>query len=191
MMLIDADNWLMLIDFDWFWLMLIDADWCWLMLIDAIGCWLILKDVREWHKLERTHIPWLSIFKCKSISSTYPGESVGRDGEGGLWSIPCFMHLLKLCKFLLWRSVWEELGNPQWGWQIHLLRKLILDQWMQFSLFDAQIQFSLFDAQIQLCNEGVLPRATSPQEQGAKCRAEECLQNSLVAANFNWQRRFI
>ena len=118
MMLIDADDWLMLIDSDRCWLILIDYDWCWLVLIDAIGCWLILKDVREWHKLERTHIPWLSIFKCKSISSTYPGESVGRDGEGGLWSIPCFMHLLKLCKFLLWRSVWGELGmtdSPCWG----------------------------------------------------------------------------
>ena len=42
--------------------MQIDSDWCWLMQIDSDWCWLMLRNAREWHKSERTHVPWTSIF---------------------------------------------------------------------------------------------------------------------------------
>ena len=35
------------------------------ILIDL--CWLILRDAWEWHKPERTHVPWTSIFDWLSL----------------------------------------------------------------------------------------------------------------------------
>ena len=75
-MLINSD----LIDAGWFWLMLIGVNRFWLMPIDSERCWLNLRDAREWHKPERTHIPWTSIFSV--TKNTQNREMVAREGEG-------------------------------------------------------------------------------------------------------------